>query len=352
MKKLILLAIILMPLAIYCQIDTTVQQVKEVSVNYTKKKEVAFEDEKYFIIDFHIDSNATFLLVSNRRNYFIYSLNSLMQTEHKLKLKFHPKSLYLDCLGNTHIIARDSMYQLEKINNQGVITHRNSIMLYHRYFKDCVADNDSFVIFKTHQNYNQSLSYYGLAKDKHLRQEVYRIEDSLLVKSANEEARKIREERGSSGSHTGEIQKEQIREMREKEQRAMFFEHIVKRKKYHPLFVHEDTTYIFDHLNNECIQLNASNEILKRIPIEHHEHRNWHKRVQFDQIRHNFYSVEIKHGAEIMVRLDKSSLKPTQKTKITKHPYPRKVLIYNGFAYYTYKPNYDANLNKLYRQRL
>ena len=60
----------------------------------------------------------------------------------------------------------------------------------------------------------------------------------------------------------------------------------------------------------------------------------------------------MRNGAQNLIGLALTEDEQDFGVKITKHAYPEKVVVRNGFVYYAYKPNYDANLNKLYRQKL
>lgn len=148
MKDLVLFILLLTSISCYSQEDIIrSQDIESVTVEATRGKEIAFEDSKYYIIDFHINNQGKFLLVSNRRKYFVYLLDTRMEVKDKMKLDFHPRSIYYDCLGLLHVLAKDSMYQIEIIEDKLVIYERNSIMLLTRFFNNCVAESNETVIF-------------------------------------------------------------------------------------------------------------------------------------------------------------------------------------------------------------
>lgn len=329
-----------------------VQEQDEMQVNFTMKKEIAFQDPKYYILDFHIDERGKVLLVSNLRKYFVYLLNDQMEIGHSLQLDFHPKSLYFDCLGQLHVVSRDSMYQLEIQDQHLSIYERNSIMLYHQFFKYCAGKNGDVVYMKSMENNEQSTVYSALHIAGNEKKELYRIEDSALIRTEADTEALIQQEALGGTEQAGEINSDQLAEIRRRQQRAYFFELVIQKPKYHPLFVSKDTTYIFDHLNGVALVFDASGAELERKAISYHQEKNWDKKVHLDRAYRTFYSLENKNGAQVFCRLNHPGFETRTRTKITKHPYPEKIIVYKGLAYYTYKEYVNDNLNKLFRQRL
>lgn len=324
------------------------QKIGEVSVSHTMKKEIAFTDSKYFIIDFYIGEKGSFLLLNRFKKYYLYSLDYKMELEDEIELNFKPTSLFEDCLGLVHVMSKDSMYQVEKFDGQVVFYERNSNSLYQKFFKNCIGQNDSIVIFETIVNYGKTQLFYGIRMADQKRFMLYRAEDSLLVKSALDEKRLIRAPR--RGMPT--LNEDALKAERQQAQRAQFFQQIVSLPEYNPLFVKNDTTYIFDHLKSQLTLMTDTGAVLKSIPIDYHQSRSWNKKVHLDKGRGKFYSVNEKNGAQIFCHLNPETFDVDRSTKVYKHAYPKKIIVFNGFVYYTYKENFDDNLNKLFRQRI
>ena len=100
------------------------------------------------------------------------------------------------------------------------------------------------------------------------------------------------------------------------------------------------------------MRLNKQREVLDKHSVNYHNERHWKGEMQLDSERNIFYTVEEKHGAQIFGRLSLASGEIIWKTKITKHAYPGKVIVYDGYAYYVYRQFVDDNLNKLLRQKI
>lgn len=335
------------------QVDSLKQlRFDEIIITAQKSKQIAYSDEKYYIIDFHIDTSKTILLLTNLNKYYVYSLDYNMKKQDALRLNFHPTSLYLDCLGSLHIMSRDSMYQLELINKKLSIFERNSITLYKTFFKHCVAEIGSFVILKTLENENQSTVFTILEKGTRNTKELYRVEDSLLISSAMATKQALQNHEYLIDLRMEEIDTGTLRRSRDQTEKKDFFEQIVKRPTYHPLFVLTDTIYIFDHLNNISHIFDSSTNRIQSKNIHHHKLKNWDEQILMDPNQATFYSVSSTHGAKTLQKLNTLDLTIESNSKITEHAYPKKIIILDGYAYYTYREYVEDNLNKLFKQNL
>lgn len=359
MRFLLTLLISFLAFTMTGQTDTTikldVQQVDEIVIS-SKRKEVAFADEKYFVMDFEINQKGIFLLLVNLGKYRVYHLNENMEVDHELQLNGKPRSLYTDCFGHTHVMTKDSLWMLNVKEKELQIAERNSKMLYIRVLRHCKAETSNHLIFEHLENFNQSQSYRFVDKRSSVRRFEYRIEDSLLIKSAYATHAEILAEGYSDHRRmrdvNGEMGSTAIRRLRDQQENKLFFQQAVTHPKYNPLFNVNDTLTVFNHHSGRVDVLTESGQLQRSVPIDYHQRRNWKAKIYLDQRLGRFYSAHILHGITYLNRLAIKTFQPERTTAISKHPYPKKVIILNGFAYYTYRPNYDANLNRLYRQKL
>ncbi|MFT5780305.1 MAG: hypothetical protein ACI837_003266, partial [Crocinitomicaceae bacterium] len=151
---------------------------------------------------------------------------------------------------------------------------------------------------------------------------------------------------------TAEVSVANLQKARDHFERDMFFEFVLSQPAYNPLFVRNDTTYIFDHLNGNVVEFSDAGSQLRLIPIDYHLDKDWAKVNHLDRERNEFYTVYERNGVQHFVKFEEEDFSVRKETKITKHAYPKKLVVHDGYVYYAHKPNYNANLNKLYRQRL
>lgn len=351
MQRLVGLLFMALPWILFAQEDTTsIQEIGEVNAVFTRNKEIAYSDDRFFIMDFHIDTTGKYLLVTHFKKYYVYALDWEMNVRDRLHLPFHPRQLYIDCMGRLQVVSKDSMYRVGEVNGHLRIEEQSSIKNYFAFYQNCMGKADGLFVMKRTKNYGQTTEYFGLNNSGSNAGEIYRVEDSAMVRSVREEAALVSGAGKGSGS-MGELDPDQIAAMRDQLERKYFYDQIVSKPAYNPLFILHDTLYVFDHINGYRVLLDVRGNLLDKIPITYHQSRYWAKEIKLDQVLERFYAMEQKNGVKIFDLLsDKCEV--VQKSPIDKHAYPQKIIVYNGFAYYTYKEHVEDNLNKLFRQRL
>jgi len=224
----------------------------------------------------------------------------------------------------------------------------------------CIGSTSEKIVFEQKSNYNQNQTFYTVDIDSGDRNIVYEIKDHELDRSMREAAAKLflmkylEKDRISEGNLNGSIA-DDVNSQRIKNgkyDRRLFIESHLFRPKYNPLFVVRDTLYVFDHLNGKAVVLNDDGDELQTIPISYHLKKKWDNKIYVDKADGAFYAVKLRKGVQQLIRLSFEEDGQNSSSEITKHAYPKKVMVRNGYAFYTYKPYFDANLNKLYRQRL
>lgn len=347
--------------------DTTVQNLEEVTIQSEKEKKIVFEDPKYYIVDFAIRDTHALMLMRNFGTYYVYELDEDMNYRHKLKLNFNADFLYDDCFGNTYVVSKDSVYHIFDDAFGLFITEKHPRQEFIQAIEKCVGETSEKIVLKMKSDFKDKYVFYTIDRASGERKVIYEMEDSPLSKSMRRAAAQLyqigylEKDQLASDPDDGSIREtydgirhevDSLRRKREDFSRATFGTLHALRQKYNALFTLEDTIYIFNHFDCKIDVLDQAGTHVRSIPITYHLRRNWDERIYVDRIRKEFYAVYMRNGVERLIRLGLSEDTQDSSAKITKHAYPEKVIVRNGVAYYTYKPNVDANLNKLYMQKL
>lgn len=322
----------------------------EITISFDK--EIAYGDRRYFITDFHVGHRGQYVLMKRFSKYVVYYLDDNMNPKSELELDFRATKLFSDCLGYLHVLARDSIHQLEVLDDSLVIWQSSPIRLYHTYLKNCVGSNEKGMIYEKFRHYNQTVAYYQNLKEEQTRKRIYTVQDSVNLRSTLEQAREIEGSAYFENLRGGEIDSMMLRLSRDAfNQSTFFFRHVV-RPVYNPLFVRNDTTHIFDHLNHRVVLLSDTGKIVRMIPINYHLNKRWEERVSMDNLHQRFFTEEVKGGVHTFCSLSSRHFRVINRTRIGEHPHIEKVIVYGGYLYYLYKEDLEDNLNKLFRQRL
>ncbi len=324
-------------------------------VTFSYKKEIAYGDREFYITDFYVGDRGRFVLMKRFAKYRLYALDDDMQPIAQLDIPLKPKRLKLfeDCLGFLHLVAPDSLHQIELLNDTNlVIWESNPISVYNRYLVSCVASNQKGMITRRKLNFNQTVAYYQQMTSQKTKKRIYAVEDSSERAILARQYADLEDVGLFEAVHSEEIDSSLLRRARSAYQEShFFFRHVVK-PTYNPLFVVDDTTYVFDHVNDKVVLLCDTGNYIRDIPIDYHYAKHWEQKVLFDKKQERFYTMQEKGGVQTYCMLSSQKFNVIRKADITEHAYPEKVIIYNGYAYYLYKVDLEDNLNKLFRQRL
>ncbi len=315
--------------------DSTYQDVEEVFISSKKKKNIVFEDPKYYIVDFTVSNENAFLLMKNLGKYYLYELDENMQFASKLRLNMNANSLFQDCFGNTHLIASDSAYFILDDEYGLFLTEAHPRKEFMKAMEKCVGTVDDKIILENHARFEQNQTFYTIDRASGEKNIIYRINDSTYISN-------VLNEQSESQQGVSEVRLS----------KRYLLGNIERPQRYNPLFVVDDSLYIFNHFEGRMDQLDMDGNVQKSLKINHHKKKGWDRRIYSDISKRQFYAVWVKNGAQHLIGLAMNKDEQNFGSKITKHAYPEKVIVRDGYAYYTYKPNFDANLNKLYRQKL
>ena len=339
------------------QTDTTrfdnrpIQEIEEVHV-LSSFTEIAFEDSKNYIIDFEVSELGYYVLLKHIRKYQLVKLDEELGVVSKMNLNFKPTQLFSDCLGGLHLLSKDSMYQINTYSDKLSIFERNSIDLYHEFYKNCVGQSGDYVYMEEVKDFGQSKIFYAFDRNEGSKHLLYKIEDSLAVADVNLEYRGILGDSHLESQRMQEIDIAQLGASRDHMERIFFFMQVLSRPDYNPLFVRNDTTHIFDHTNGLAIHLAPSGEVIATKAIDYHQQKSWKERNHLDPIRSKFYTEYTNGGYQYLSSLSLGEYKGGIKMEVSDYTHSEKLIVYDGFVYYTHKENVDAHLNKLYRRKL
>lgn len=349
------------------QRDSLYQEIEEVLVTSEQKKNIVFEDSKYYIVDFTLSEKNALLLLKNRGEYYVHMLDDDMKPIQKLLIEQNASALFEDCFGNTYLVAKDSVFFISEDSLTLTLTDSQPRAEFMASMQKCVGSTSDKIIFEEYTEQYQFHEFYAVDMYNGDRKTIYEINDSIQARSLHDAARdlysngvtldemlksaEVSAETMSSGA--GDLEEvKNYREMNARKDRIMFFESTVVVQQYNPLFIVHDTLYFFNHFEGRVDQMDASGKMLSSIQIDHQLNPGWGDQIYMDIADKQFYGLSIEDGIFKLTRISLNGEDDDFTATITEHAHPKKVLIRNGYVYYTFKSTIDANLNKLYRQKL
>lgn len=134
-------------------LETKYQALDEVTLKYEKYKKVAGEENENILDYIYYPAEKRLLLIKSlKRKYYLEQQTTSGKKSYELHFK--PQSLHLDILGNTHIISKDSAYQIwvrDSLAFVSVISNN----LFDKMVKNLVYKGSDFVYYENKLNFNQ-----------------------------------------------------------------------------------------------------------------------------------------------------------------------------------------------------
>jgi hypothetical protein len=133
-----------------------------------------------------------------------------------------------------------------------------------------------------------------------------------------------------------------------------FTSSIYYKELYAPLFMKQDTFYLFDHYKNYMFSFNAAGKALDSIPIFYHlskRENGWQKQLIQDVENGEIY-IYFEKGGRAMLRQFNTHTGELSDAVELYYSYPTHIQVRNNFTYYIYRPYESIQKKFLYRERL
>lgn len=314
---------------------------------------VIYENPGIYLLDFHIDECGKYLLLKGKSNYFISKLDDNMEMKSNFLLSFKPEALYRDCMGNLQIVSKDSVYKVDEKSIEIGIFEPNSMDFFEKYYANCLGQTNEHLIYRFASNSNQVITIKAIDKKEHTQFDFYTMQDSIQVLVANDWEKQIIADRYDFANQMGEINISQVLDNRQKFQRLMFYNWVVSKMDYNPLFNVDGEIYVFDHYKDSLLRFEATDLTKKSsTPISYHKLPSWQKELLYDEATKSFYATFLNNGNLYVSELSQTDFSIIKSVKVTKNTLCKRMMVYDGYLYYDFKDSNDDTFNKLYRQRI
>lgn len=312
-----------------------------------------FKDNTLFVVDYDFWEDELFAIIYDRKARrhklaLVDKRDSIIDVDWGPE---SPKELVRDCLGNVHAIGTEFACQLFVQDGQ-ISMYQDSLYLYERYVKPCLANVNNFYYYSFSRFNNQILLYY--AYDAEREDGVYFVElkddmkmHQLLDPHPDNPYNQIAQTPEQFLSITPAQWKEvgKINVEFQFQQLAFFY------PLHAPLFLIDGLVHIFDHTNGMIRTHTQDGDPVDEIPISYHKEARWEREILVDDVRGDAYTLYARNGYYTLAEIGLESGDIVARTELPRQ-FPSKVIVRDGVAYFMYKEfNYD-DTNRLYRMRI
>ncbi len=320
---------------------------------YREKLETVFHSNYHYVFDYEFVDDQLLLITFNKKlkdaELTLCTMDQKVLSE--TKFEGEPVGLKKDFRNRIFLETEYKTYQIHKKGNLINLVAVNAAD-YKFSMEHCVDSLRQHVLFNDFIEYLPRMNYYALnSKDSNhfllasltndVVNKMYRWEYYELPLEKKREARELAEKIPS-------MDKKDVAAIFTGFHKSIYYEPV-----YAPLFVYQDSIFIFDHSENKLTKYVDFQKVDSVDLSYHYSERRflWKRQLLFDNQQNKFYAVFKKNGYFLIKNVDLKNGGVAQSYKVQKQ-FAENLQVKNGYAYYIYKKPSSPEKPYLYREFL
>ena len=326
-------------------------ELDEVTVSASKVIWV-YQKKNTHIIDFALRDHEILLVCRENYNYFLRRLDSVGEKIIDFQIKKNPEKLYEDCTGGIHLVYADSVFELNLIGNSIAMFPGHSYIETMDVLSPCVISSKDNFIVKGLGPHNKLVKYVKIDRNTKKPNLLYITMDRNAMRDLDEYASQNNIPVPLFNPNYNlppQMTTSSDRQMWDNQQ---FYNQILKKPLYAPIFEINDSVFVFDHFKDSALVFTMSGNHVRSFQISYHYFENWKSELLINEEKTKLYARYEIDGLTTLRQINPSTGKVMNLDILEKHIYPLRIQIRNNYAYYLYKHYLDNSIHYLYKQPL
>jgi len=324
------------------KMEKTTYPLEEVEIVEKKPDIIAANINNWFILDFKISDEKAIVLFrkSGNRKIKVIDINTWLAREIPINLKGN--ELFKDCMGNIHLLTNDSVYQIQYTDTTINFYKAYSKQKFSNTLQKCVGRINNRFVFKSVSKHNQAIKYWYITNKK--KQILYNIYDEERFRFAQGFLNRKNELIKKYGVYNelGDITVTQLQIIRKIQHLEYGYRFIGVVPAYNPLFVKNDTIFIFDNVDKSIVSFDSSFTMVKKIPISYLTKNS--NKIYLDKVTGKFYIESNRLVKNEFNEVNTRTGKTSKIIKIDNCSFPEKVVFYGNKIFYIDDSNNNISL--------
>jgi hypothetical protein len=329
-----------------------VQEVREVVLK-PNKPDTVYASKTYSVADFELDADGSLILLTYEKNLQkdaqlqVYKNQS---TAALLAIPERAQALKRDFRGNIHVLTAESVFGLEAIDSNYTLVNIPKDYFF-KYLVPIVDSSQTRLFYSSYSDIYPAFEYGSLDQLDSTYKTLVQIQDDLMMELYRSEykwvdvrtklwAKNLENQTGIDAEiYVGASYFTQ----------SLYYEPV-----YAPLFLVQDTIYIFDYPKDMLRVFLSDGTAVRSTPIFHHyqaRQTGFQRNLQQDRQTGKIYAVFEQEGHFYVGLIDLQTGLITQKVKLA-FRYVEKVRVHNNEVYFIYRPFESTQKKFLYKQKL
>ncbi len=326
-------------------------ELEEVTINASKII-WAYDKKNTHIIDFALHDQEMLLVCKEDHKYFLRRLDSIGKKIVDVQVKKGPLSLYRDCTGGTHLVYADSIFEIKFIRNSIGMLSGDSYEKTMKVLSPCVISSPDNIILKRLGPHNKLVEYVKVDWNTKKPSQLYITSDQMMMRQLDEYAAANNIPVALSNPNYARTTVINNSTDRQRWQNQQFYNQILKKPLYAPIFEINDSVYVFDHFKDSAMVYSRSGKHIRSFQFSYHYFENWKGELFLNVEKTKLYAKYEIDGLVTLRQINPSTGKVVTTDILEKHIHPINIQIRGSFAYYIYKHYLDNSIHYLYKQPL
>jgi hypothetical protein len=279
-------------------------------------------------------------------------LDSVGEKIRDIQIKKNPSGLFEDCTGGIHLTYTDSVFELKLIGNSIAILPGNAYIEAMDILSPCVISSEDNFIVKRLGPHNKLIEYLKIDRNTKKPGLLYTSCDRQLMRSLDDFAKANDIPVPLFNPNYRQPPQMTTTNDRQKWDNQQFYNQILKKPLYAPIFEINDSVFVYDHFKDSAMVFTISGNYVRSFQISYHYFENWKSELLINEEKTKLYARYEIDGLTTLRQINPSTGKVMNLDILEKHIYPLQIQIRNNYAYYLYKHYLDNSIHHLYKQPL
>ncbi len=350
MKRFYLVSLLVI-LIINCALGQINYNLNSVTVYAHKAPDTVFGSWKFNVEDYEFCNDKIVLLTwAKSLEYANVMLADAQQNVlSSCEIPDEAERLFKDYLGYINVICVNHIYRI-KISDTQIRLASLPVKDYRNLIMPCIDTINKDIYFSNYQKDYPQFNYYCYNTSTHTTTPFKTITDDEALKGYNMEyyflkpseklvAIKLADEYG--------VDKHRVAAIMSGLTNSVFYTPL-----YAPLFILNDTVYVFDHYSNAMLKYDKYHKRVDSVQITYHHPKNWRDwkhQLVVDKENQEVYAEYEHDGVFYLKHIDKNTGKIVSTYKL-KNKYVHQIKIVNNEVYYIYRPFESLQQKFIYKE--
>lgn len=324
----------------------------EVVISFKPKK--VFGSPDYSVADFELyDTNKLVLLTyekTQKKGSVLRLVDSTSKVLDRYYIDEETIELSKDYRGNLHLITKNNVYWI-LINDDVFSIYREDKKFYYQYLAPVLDTINDNIYYSNYSDLFPAFNYLEYNKTDSTYKTLIAVIDEPMMEQYRAEFKFV-DVRTQLWAHRKEIETGIDKEIWVGA--TIFTNTLYYDPLYAPLFVQDDSVYIFDHYKNKLFKYTTDKGTVDSLRITYHiqsRKSGWKQPLIQDKVSGKIYALFMRGGYTYLSLIDLNTGQITKTFKLF-YKYVDKIQIVNDEIYYIYRPFESVQKKYIYKEKI